>query len=87
MVDVSGSTNEVGPKSVAGADFREVNLAAIVLNSRQPREIFDGEPLEELAVSNREAPLDSSCAQPGVAATSLLWGSAADARASGILVS
>ncbi|MGN9787235.1 hypothetical protein ACTMTF_37840 [Nonomuraea sp. ZG12] len=47
MVDVNGSTNEVGPKPVAGAYFREVNLAAIVLNSRPPREIFDGEPLED----------------------------------------
>lgn len=56
-VDPNGSTNETGPKPIAGAYFREIDLAAIVPNPRQPREIFDGERLDELAASIREVGL------------------------------
>ncbi|MFI9595591.1 ParB/RepB/Spo0J family partition protein [Nonomuraea sp. NPDC052265] len=53
----NGSTVEVGPKPIAGAYFKEVALAAIVPNPRQPREVFDGERLQELADSIREVGL------------------------------
>ena len=56
-VDPTGSTGETGPKPIAGAYFREIALAAIVPNPRQPREIFDGERLDELAASIREVGL------------------------------
>ena len=55
---MNGSTNEVGPEAVAGAYFREVSLAAIVLNPRQTREVFDGERLEKLGATNWEVRLD-----------------------------
>ncbi|NBE93139.1 ParB/RepB/Spo0J family partition protein [Nonomuraea sp. KC401] len=53
----NGSTAETGPQPVAGAYFKEVALEAIVPNPRQPREVFDGERLEELAKSIREVGL------------------------------
>ncbi|MGW4801150.1 ParB/RepB/Spo0J family partition protein, partial [Nonomuraea sp. NPDC004297] len=53
----NGSTGETGPMPIAGAYFREVALAAIVPNPRQPREIFDEERLDELAASIREVGL------------------------------
>ncbi|MGW4958189.1 ParB/RepB/Spo0J family partition protein [Nonomuraea sp. NPDC004186] len=53
----NGSTAETGPRPIAGAYFKEVALDAIVPNPRQPREIFDGERLEELAASIREVGL------------------------------
>ncbi|GAA3120649.1 hypothetical protein GCM10020001_046130 [Nonomuraea salmonea] len=53
----NGSTEEMGPKPIAGAYFKEVALKAIVPNPRQPREIFDEERLEELAASIREVGL------------------------------
>ncbi|MEO3892078.1 ParB/RepB/Spo0J family partition protein [Nonomuraea sp. B5E05] len=53
----NGSTAETGPKPVAGAYFKEIALEAIVPNPRQPREVFDGERLEELAKSIREVGL------------------------------
>ncbi|MEV4575290.1 ParB/RepB/Spo0J family partition protein [Nonomuraea jabiensis] len=53
----NGSTGETGPRPIAGAYFKEVALDAIVPNPRQPREIFDGERLEELAASIREVGL------------------------------
>ncbi|MET7336440.1 ParB/RepB/Spo0J family partition protein [Nonomuraea sp. NPDC005650] len=53
----NGSTGETGPRPIAGAYFKEVALEAIVPNPRQPREIFDGERLEELAASIREVGL------------------------------
>ncbi|MEV6035549.1 ParB/RepB/Spo0J family partition protein [Nonomuraea sp. NPDC052116] len=53
----NGSTADTGPRPIAGAYFKEVALDAIVPNPRQPREIFDGERLEELAASIREVGL------------------------------
>ncbi|MEV4802738.1 ParB/RepB/Spo0J family partition protein [Nonomuraea sp. NPDC049421] len=53
----NGSTEEMGPKPIAGAYFKEVALKAIVPNPRQPRDIFDEERLEELAASIREVGL------------------------------
>ncbi|MET9240986.1 ParB/RepB/Spo0J family partition protein [Nonomuraea sp. NPDC003709] len=53
----NGSTAETGLRPIAGAYFKEVALDAIVPNPRQPREIFDGERLEELAASIREVGL------------------------------
>ncbi|WP_336209324.1 ParB/RepB/Spo0J family partition protein [Nonomuraea sp. LPB2021202275-12-8] len=53
----NGSTNETGPQPIAGAYFREVALAAIVPNPRQPREVFVDERLDELAASIREVGL------------------------------
>jgi ParB family chromosome partitioning protein len=53
----NGSTTETGPRPIAGAYFKEVALAAIVPNPRQPREVFDEERLEELAASIREVGL------------------------------
>ncbi|TDC10734.1 ParB/RepB/Spo0J family partition protein [Nonomuraea longispora] len=53
----NGSTAATGPQPVAGAYFKEVALEAIVPNPRQPREVFDGERLEELAKSIREVGL------------------------------
>ncbi|GGS80280.1 ParB/RepB/Spo0J family partition protein [Nonomuraea spiralis] len=53
----NGSTVEVGPKPIAGAYFKEVALAAIVPNPRQPRDVFDEERLQELADSIREVGL------------------------------
>ncbi|MFI6739510.1 ParB/RepB/Spo0J family partition protein [Nonomuraea sp. NPDC050451] len=53
----NGSTGETGPRPIAGAYFKEVALDAIVPNPRQPREIFDGERLDELAASIREVGL------------------------------
>ncbi|MFI7708122.1 ParB/RepB/Spo0J family partition protein [Nonomuraea sp. NPDC049480] len=53
----NGSTDEAGPKPIAGAYFKEVALKAIVPNPRQPREIFDEDRLEELAASIREVGL------------------------------
>lgn len=52
-----GTTAETGPKPIAGAYFKEVPLAAIVPNPRQPRDIFDGERLDDLAASIREVGL------------------------------
>ncbi|MEV4167974.1 ParB/RepB/Spo0J family partition protein [Nonomuraea sp. NPDC049709] len=53
----NGSTGETGPKPIAGAYFKEVALAAIVPNPRQPREVFDEERLKELAASIEEVGL------------------------------
>ncbi|MFC5823212.1 ParB/RepB/Spo0J family partition protein [Nonomuraea insulae] len=53
----NGSTGDTGPKPIAGAYFKEIALAAIVPNPRQPREIFDDERLDELASSIREVGL------------------------------
>ncbi|MEV4101228.1 ParB/RepB/Spo0J family partition protein [Nonomuraea sp. NPDC049649] len=53
----SPTTPEAGPKPVAGAYFKEVPVAAVVPNPRQPREVFDDERLEELAASIREVGL------------------------------
>ncbi|GAA3541898.1 ParB/RepB/Spo0J family partition protein [Nonomuraea rosea] len=53
----NGATTETGPRPIAGAYFKEVALAAIVPNPRQPREVFDEERLEELAASIREVGL------------------------------
>jgi ParB family chromosome partitioning protein len=53
----NGSTDEAGPKPIAGAYFKEIALGAIVPNPRQPREIFDPERLDELAASIREVGL------------------------------
>ena len=57
VVVTNGSTTENGPKPIAGAYFKEIALAAIVPNPRQPREVFDGERLDELADSIREVGL------------------------------
>ncbi|MDF2705889.1 ParB/RepB/Spo0J family partition protein [Nonomuraea muscovyensis] len=54
---VEGSAAESGLKPIAGAYFKEVPLAAIVPNPRQPRDVFDEERLEELAASIREVGL------------------------------
>ncbi|MFI7615632.1 ParB/RepB/Spo0J family partition protein [Nonomuraea terrae] len=53
----NGSAGETGPKPIAGAYFKEVPLAAIVPNPRQPREVFDEDRLEDLAASIREVGL------------------------------
>ncbi|MGW2155566.1 ParB/RepB/Spo0J family partition protein [Nonomuraea sp. NPDC001699] len=53
----NGSPAEAGPQPIAGAYFKEVALTAIVPNPRQPREVFDGERLKELADSIREVGL------------------------------
>ncbi|MBB6346075.1 ParB family chromosome partitioning protein [Nonomuraea muscovyensis] len=54
---VEGSAAESGLKPIAGAYFKEVPLAAIVPNPRQPRDVFDEERLDELAASIREVGL------------------------------
>jgi len=46
-----------GPTPVAGAYFQEIDIELIDPNPRQPREIFDGEALEELAISIEEVGL------------------------------
>lgn len=53
---VGGSTydaSEYGASGI-GATYREIPIALIVPNPRQPREVFDEEPLRELAHSIRE---------------------------------
>jgi ParB family transcriptional regulator, chromosome partitioning protein len=42
------------PEPVPGATFRELPVYAIKPNARQPRTVFDDEPLEELKTSIRE---------------------------------
>ncbi|SDK03398.1 ParB/RepB/Spo0J family partition protein [Nonomuraea jiangxiensis] len=57
VAPANGSTGDAGPRPIAGAYFKEVALEAIVPNPRQPRDVFDGERLEELAASIREVGL------------------------------
>jgi ParB family chromosome partitioning protein len=47
------------PRAVAvpGATFAEIDVAAVVANSRQPRQVFDDDELAELAASLREVGL------------------------------
>lgn len=46
--DVSGDSSGIG------ATYREIDLPLIIPNPRQPREVFEEEPLQELAHSIRE---------------------------------
>jgi ParB family transcriptional regulator, chromosome partitioning protein len=48
---------ESGLKPVDGAYFQEIPVGAIAPNPRQPREVFDEDRLEELAVSIKEVGL------------------------------
>jgi ParB family chromosome partitioning protein len=57
VAPANGTMTETGPKPIAGAYFKEVALAAIVPNPRQPRDVFDDERLRELAASIREVGL------------------------------
>lgn len=52
----SGSDGS-GPAPVAGAHFEEVAVGSITPNPKQPRQVFDEEPLAELATSIREVGL------------------------------
>jgi ParB family transcriptional regulator, chromosome partitioning protein len=51
---VPGSSD---PREVVGAYFDEIPVTAITPNPRQPRQIFDEESLEELAISIKEVGL------------------------------
>jgi ParB family transcriptional regulator, chromosome partitioning protein len=70
---------------VAGAVYQEVPIAAIVPNSRQPRQVFDDETLAELAHSIREfgllqpivvrpLPAEPAIGQPGTGRYELIMG-------------
>ncbi|WP_025273065.1 ParB/RepB/Spo0J family partition protein [Haloglycomyces albus] len=54
--DVSRETSETEAElhRVPGADFQLVSVDAVVANTKQPRQIFDEDSLEELQVSLRE---------------------------------
>lgn len=51
---IPSDTNELPTPEDIGATYREIDLALLTPNPKQPREVFDEEPLEELAHSIRE---------------------------------
>ncbi|GAA3160063.1 ParB/RepB/Spo0J family partition protein [Planomonospora alba] len=57
MVAAEPAPREQDLRPVAGAHFREIPVEDIAPNPRQPREIFDGYALEELAASIKEVGL------------------------------
>ncbi|MBG0814360.1 ParB/RepB/Spo0J family partition protein [Planomonospora sp. ID82291] len=57
MVAAEPVSQEQSPEPVVGAYFLEIPVEAIAPNPRQPREVFDGGALENLAASIREVGL------------------------------